>query len=473
MNGAPLAADFPAATREQWLSLVEKTLKGAALDTLNSQTADHLTIEPLYAPARVAPAPIRPHHADAAWDIRAPIRHPHRDRANAQLRQALAGGAASVLLRLDASGQDGVAVGSAADLEQVLDGVLIDIAPIALDAGFLGPQAADWLAEVGKASPAAQFAFYLDPLSAFARTGASPGPIESHMIAAANTAVRLAESYPKASLFLASGAVVHEAGGSEAQELAFMAAAGVAYAKALARAGMGLPAALAGIVVGVAADADYFVSIAKLRAARLIWTRILEACGADASMRLEARSSQRMLTAADPWTNLIRLTTAGFAGAVGGADVLALGAFTDALGLPTDFALRQARNTQLILMEEAHVGRVSDPGAGAGYLEHLSQDLAGAAWAQFQVIEAAGGLVAALASGHFAAKVEDARTALAAKLAAGEAKIVGVTDFKNADARAVDVEAAAPVTASAPDPRLPGPDGRCPPLTPVRLEALV
>src|SRR2546425_13281314 len=121
-----------------------------------------------------------------------------------------------MLVKIAPPGESGVAVGSADELARLLDGVMVDVAAVALDAGFFGAKAADWLHAVAKSSPAAPLALHLDPLSAFARSGASPGPIESHLIAAAGVAVRLAEPYPKASLFLASGAVVHEAGGSEA-----------------------------------------------------------------------------------------------------------------------------------------------------------------------------------------------------------------------------------------------------------------
>ncbi len=263
-----------------------------------------------------------------------------------------------------------------------------------------------------KASPAAPLAFHLDPLGAFAGAGASPGPIESHLIAAANTAARLSTTHPGASLFLASGVVVHEAGGTAAEELAFALAAALGYAKALVRAGLSMEAALGGIVLGLTTDVDPLLSIAKLRAARILWTRFTQACGAPRPATIEARSSGRMLTRADPWTNLVRLTAAAFAAAVGGADAIVLGAFTDALGAPAPFAERLARNTQLILMEEGHVGAAIDPAGGAGAFEALTIDLARVAWEQFTVIEAAGGVVAALREGLIARETATARERL-------------------------------------------------------------
>lgn len=464
-----LAAAFPPASAADWQALVAKTLGEAPFESLVKSTPEGLAISPLYTadntPAPPAFAP-RPFDAERPWDLRVAVAHPDPARANQDALRDLEGGAASVLLRLDPTGKDGVAIGSADDLGRALAGVLLELAPVALDAGFLGPKAADWLGAVAKASPAAKLVFNLDPLSAFAAAGSSPGPVESHIVSAATVAARLAETYPEAQLFLASGRVVHEAGGGEAGEVAFAAASAVAYAKALVRAGLTIEDAFGRITLGLSADADYFLTIAKLRAARAVWARIAAASGAAAPARIEARSSHRMLARQDAWTNMLRLTSAAFGAAVGGADSIVLGAFTDALGLPTAFARRQSRNTQLVLMEEAHVGRVADPAAGAGYVEAMTDQIARAAWAAFQAIEAQGGLVAALSSGHVAGEVEKVR---AAREAAGQPKIVGVTAFPPTQDSAVEVERAEPRAAAAPSVNLPGPDGACPALKPVRL----
>jgi methylmalonyl-CoA mutase len=465
----PLAADFPPADRQAWLSLVERTLKGAPLASLTRHTLEGVAIEPLYEAGLPAPAPAK---SAPGWDVRTIVRHADPAAANEAALADLAQGAQSVLLRLDPEGRDGVAAGSAEDLARALDGVMLDVAPVGLDAGFLGPKAADWLAVAAKDAPAAQLSFHLDPLSAFARAGVSPGPIEAHLISSATVGARLAEPYPKASLFLASGQVAHEAGAGEAAELAIAMAAAFAYAKALVRAGLSMQDAFDRITLGLAVDADYFVSIAKLRAARRLWARLAEACGAAAPARIEARSSARMLTAADPWTNMVRLTAAAFAGAVGGADALVLGAFTDALGAPTAFARRQSRNIQLVLQEEASLGRVIDPAGGCGFLEALTDELARAAWAEFQAIEAAGGVVRALESGHIAEVAGRARQALQDRIADRTVRILGVTDFPIADGREAEIAPNAPRRAEAPSPRLPGPDSRCPALAAIRLESL-
>lgn len=460
---------FPPATAADWRALVEKTLKDAPFESLQRRTLEGLPVAPLYeaASAGAAFAP-RPHDADRPWDLRAPIAHPDPSRARTDLLADLEGGAASGLIVIDPTGANGIAAGSAADLARVLDGVMLELAPIALDAGFHGPKAADWLSSVAKGSPTALLLFHMDPLSTFATAGESPGPIESHLVSAATVGARLAEAYPKAGLFLASGRVIHEAGGGEAGELAFMLASALAYAKALVRAGLPMDRAFSAIHLGLSADPDYFATLAKLRAARVLWARLTAACNVDVPARIEARSSHRMLAVQDPWTNMLRLTSAAFGAAVGGADAVVLGAFTDAIGLPTAFARRQSRNAQLVLMEEAHLGRVADPAAGSGYVEALTDEMARAAWAQFQAIEANGGVIAALASGHIAAEVA---TVCAARDAAGPPKIVGVTAFPPTQDAPVEVERPTPRSVDAPSSRLPGPDGHCPPLVPIRLAA--
>jgi methylmalonyl-CoA mutase len=451
-----------------WVKAAERALKGSSPDALALSTFEGVTIAPLYGPAsgpaRAGALPRGRREPD--WDVRAEIVAADPAAANRQALEALAGGCTSLLLHAGASG-----VRSREDLRRTLDGVVLEAAPVALDAGMLGPLAAEWLAEAAKDAPSARLAFHLDPLGAFAEAGESPGPIEAHLHRAASVAAGLAPTYPEASLFLASGRAVHEAGGSAAEELGVMAAAALAYARAMSEAELPIATAFMRLVLGVSADADYLISIAKVRAAREIWGRIMAACGVEAPARIEVRSSRRMLTAADPWTNLLRLTVAGFAGAAGGADALVLGAFTDALGPPGARAARLARNTQLILLDESGVGRVEDPAAGAFAFEALTDQLARQGWKVFQTIEAEGGLAAALASGLIARDVAEVREARHLAVAEDRTPILGVTRYPDPAPVTVelDVEASAGMAQSLPDIRLPGPDSRCPALQPMRL----
>jgi methylmalonyl-CoA mutase len=452
-DASVLDPGFPPAGEEAWRALVAKTLGDKPFESLNKTTAEGLPIAPLYAASTApAPFPARPFDAERPWDLRVASAQADPTKVNAELLADLEGGAASVIVAGHATPEA---------LNAALAKIIVELAPVGLDAGFAGAKAADALHAVAKSSPGAKLNFNLDPLSAFAEAGASPGPVESHIVSAATVAARHAQTYPHAQLFLASGRVAHEAGGGEALEVAVAAAAAIAYAKAMVRAGMAVDEAFARITLGLAADADYFLTIAKLRAARAVFARIATASGAAAQARIEARTSRRMLTAQDPWTNMIRLTAAGFGAAVGGADAVVLGAFTDALGLPTAFGRRQSRNTQLVLMEEAAVGRIADPAAGSGYLDNLTDQIARAAWAHLQAFEAAGGIVAALEKGLVAREVE------AAVAGRGDPKILGVTAFPPTEKSVVDVDASAP--ARPPEVRLPGPDSTCPALKAVRL----
>ncbi|HEY2049578.1 MAG TPA: methylmalonyl-CoA mutase family protein [Caulobacteraceae bacterium] len=453
-----LADLFPHATRADWLALVEKTLKGAGVETLETRTPDGLTVKPLYAADDAPPSASMAREA-SGWDVRAAVAT--GEEANAHALDALAGGATSLLVDARDGGKT---------LAQTLDGVVTEVALVALDSGSKGLEAAHALNLVAKASPAARLAFHIDPLSAFAETGGAAPSIEVQISAAAGLAAQLAETYPKASLFLASGRVVHEAGGAPATEIAFAAAAALAYAKALTAAGVEMAQAWKQIVLGLSIDAEPIGSVAKLRAARRVWDRVTGACGATVPAHIEARSSRRMLARADHWTNLIRLTAAGFAAAVGGADAIVLGAFDEPLGrAPELLARRQARNIQLILMEEAKLGAASDPAAGCWALEAQTDALARAAWERFTAIERLGGLSAALTTGAIARDVEAACTNLQAALADKSRRIVGVTDFRPSD---LPPDEANPPLGRSPDAPPPDPVSRCPPLAPIRLEDL-
>ena len=431
-----LADGFAPAGRDAWRSLAEKSLKGAAVDSL-SRTIEGVTIEALYAAEGSrgpAPPPARTRSDDGRpWDVRAPVST--RD----EILEALAGGAASVLLTV--RGEE------AAELDSRLEGVLIDVAPIALDAGRDGLVAARALSHAAKASPAAPLAFHLDPLGF---EGSDAATIRQW----AGVAAELGTTHPRANLYLADGARMHDAGGSPAWELAFAVAAGLAHVKALTQAGLAVGDAFSRVVIALAVDNKPLIGVAKLRAARLMWARITSASGAATPAVIEARSSYRMLTIADPWSNLVRLTQAGFTGAVGGADAVVLHPHDRAGAAGDPLSARFTRNIGLILMEEAHLGAVDDPTGGAWAFEALTADLARDAWAIFNRIEREGGAAQALRSGMVAEAAAASVAELAASIGGKTTRIVGVTDFR-ADA---PPEAFDPVTAA--------------PLAPIRLEAL-
>ncbi len=451
---------FPTPSPADWRSLAEKALKDRPLESLVHLDADGLAIRPLYAAATGGEPVSAPRPSDAegrAWDVRTLVEGDDPTAVNAAVLADLEGGAASVLLK-------GAMLADSEPLARALEGVALELAAVGLDAGLDGPEAANALAVAAKGSPRARLMFHMDPLSAFAEAGTAPRAIGEHLTLAANTAARHAGAYPEASFFLASGRVVHEAGGSIGQELGFVAANAVALVRAAVAAGMTAEAALQGTVLGVSLDQEYFDGLAKVRALRLMWRSIGQAFGAEAPAVIEARSSRRMLSARDPWPNLLRLTAAGFAGAVGGADAVVLDGLSRANGRSDAFARRQARNTQAVLMEEAHLGRVDDPASGSWFLDARTRDLAEAGWAEFQRIEGEGGLIIALRTGDIQDRVAAARAEREAALADGHAWMVGVTKFVDPDPRPAPFEAEPTAV------RQTGGDA-CDPLIPVRFAA--
>jgi methylmalonyl-CoA mutase len=226
------------------------------------------------------------------------------------------------------------------------------------------------------------------------------------------------------------GRIYHEAGATEAQELAGILAAAAWWLRALHEAGAPANDIVPFLGASVAVDCGQFLCIAKLRALRLAWARLQELCGTPQdALAIHAETSRRMLTRADAATNLLRTTLAAFAGGVGGADTLTVLPHTAALGLPDANARALARNIQHLLMEEAHLYRVGDPGAGSGAIEALTAALAERAWSEFQAIEREGGIVASLGAGAFQARIAEARSALQKEVTDGEVPLVGATIY--------------------------------------------
>ncbi|KAF0186448.1 MAG: methylmalonyl-CoA mutase subunit beta [Hyphomonadaceae bacterium] len=442
----PLAADFPDQDEARWRALAEAALKGAPWDRLVARTADGVSVQPLYRETDIATAGdpsgapgqapfVRGGHAtrDAflPWQIRQSVEAPEPEAAQAEVMADLERGASSIELVVDPAGAGGVKIASPADLKTALDGVLVDLAPIALDAGAAGLATAKLLAEFLKdAGPAAAPpAFNIDPVGALMREGAiADGALKD----AAAFAATQRDRFPKATWLRADARLVHEAGGSEAQEIAAALSSGIASLRALTDAGFPIDDAGGAILFTVSVGPDILVETAKLRALRLTWARVMEASGAKPEARaaqIHAVTSRRMMTRHDAWTNMLRTTAAAFAAAVGGAEAITVLPFTDALGRPTPFSRRIARNTQLILMEESHLGHVIDPAGGAWFVEKLTRDLAEEAWKEMQGIEAQGGIIAALTNGVVQHEVELIRQKRQKAFATRRESVTGVTDF--------------------------------------------
>jgi len=433
-----LAADFAPATYDDWRRLVDGVLKGAPFDRLVGKTADGLKIDPIYPRARGAAA-IAGRPAAAPWRIMQRIDHPDAGEANAQALHDLENGATGLtLVFAGANGAHGFGLEPTAEaVEKVLDGVFVDAGiSIELQVGPQSRMAAIHLAEYVKRrglDPAAcDIHFGLDPIGACAVWGSSPYAWAEIVPAVTGAIKGLAAMGFKGPFAVADGRLIHDAGGSEVQELAFVLAAGTAYLRALESAGVALEDARSMIYARLSADADQFLTLAKFRALRLLWARIEQACGLTPKpLFVAAETAFRMLTQRDPYVNMLRATIATFSAGLGGANAVAVLPHTLALGLPDPFARRVARNTQLVLLEESNLARVSDPAAGSGGIESLTQALCEAAWALFQEIEKAGGVFAALEQNLIQRKVAATRALREQNIARRKEVLTGATEFPN------------------------------------------
>ncbi len=434
----PLAADFPAPSRDEWMSLVEKVLKGADFHKkLVSRTADGIEVQPLYvrgdAPPDAAGFPgsdpftrgagATPRD-DGRWDVAVSVDHPDVATANRIALDELLRGASSLLLHL---GDDGVKVNSADELDRLLEGVHLEMLPVVVAPHTDAARHAEWLRAVwsrrGLAGDAVSGSLGFDPLG----TGDPDG-----LAAASAAAVSCAADHPRVRAFVVDAGRYVDAGATPAQQLAAMLATGAAYLRAMDAEGLDPTTAASQIEVHLSLDADFFGGITLCRAARRVWAAMLAECGVAADgrgLRLHVSTAARMMTRRDPWVNLLRVTSATFASALGGADSILARSFDSELGVPDEFGRRLARNTHLLLQEESNVGRVLDPAGGSWYVETLTEQLAHVAWELFAGIEADGAMAAVLADGSWAAKIDGAWRAREGALATRRVPVTGVSEF--------------------------------------------
>lgn len=449
-SAIPLASDFEAATRDQWLALVDKAIKGADFEKkLVGRTADGIRLEPIYTrgtaePQRQTAVPGQAPFTRGAsgtvdglgWEIRQGISAGDPDRANTEIMTELKGGTNGIALDIEAPGQAGCRIRSAADMAAALSGMRLDLAPVELRAGLGAADAASHilaaLPGLGLAPKSAQIFLGLDPIGSLARWGTLPAPIEQ-TLAETMALVREAQAAaPLARPVRVDGSIYHEAGATDAFELAALGATLIAYLRMFEAAGIAPADALKQISFTLSADTDLFATVAKLRAARrLIW-RIADASGAGDGARnlhISARASMRIMAQRDPWTNMLRSTLSCAGAALGGADAITVLPFTAALGEADDFARRCARNIQIVLQEESWLGRVVDPMGGSWFIEALTDETAKAAWALMQEIEGKGGILAALEQGFIQDRVGADAAARAKAIATGKQDLTGVSAF--------------------------------------------
>ena len=327
----------------------------------------------------------------ADWDVRTRVVESDPRRAAAAAIEDLGNGGTSLWITV---GGNGTRVD---DLPLVLDEVYLDLAPVIVQAtGDVPNLEVAWaLAELLLRTDAVHPSTNLgaDPLGRAVRTGTAPvlGELPEIVELALRSGVRAA---------VVDATVAHQAGAAEVGELGYAVAVGVAYLREIVGAGVPIDRALSMIEFRYAATADQFLTMAKFRAARLLWHRVAQLSGASPAAGGQAQhavTSWPMMTRYDPWTNLLRTTLAAFAAGVGGAAAVTVHPFDAALGVPEQLGRRLARNTSTLLLAESHIGAAVDPVGGAPAVEALTAELAAAGWAEFQQIEAAGGVAAALA----------------------------------------------------------------------------
>ena len=346
--------DFPVATAETWRARAAAILKGESADKLASLTTDGIRVEPLYQQIKGARADRASH---GPWTVLQRVDHPNGMKANAQALEDLENGAGGLAIVL-----------KDVDVARVLKDVALHAVHTRLEGGEVLAKAL--AAYVGKQP--------IDP----ARVSVSFGLNDAGHV---NELVAQGFEGP---FIEADGRMVYELGASEAQELACVLAQIVGALRKLDRLS---PETIVGATL--VANQDMFLTLAKFRAIRLLWARVLEASGiTHQPLRLHGETSRRMMARLDPHTNILRATAAVFGAGLGGTDTFTVLPFSIAQGLPDAFARRMARNTQLVLLEESHLWRVADPASGSGYVEFLTSELCEHAWTIFQGIEKSGKL---------------------------------------------------------------------------------
>lgn len=464
--------DFLPVRYDAWRKLAEEGLAGAPFEKkLVTHTYEGFDVQPIYTRADQLgegdplgfpglPPFVRGSRplgtVVGGWDLRQEYAHPDLSQTNRTILSDLAGGVSSLQLRLDAAAcqgfdpdderadrpirghGDGVAAYSADDLDVALANVLLDAIGVALDAGAAFLPAAAALVAVwrrrGVAADQVRGAFNADPLAALSRNGRLPVEPSASLGQMAELAAWTASHYPNVTAVGVDTATYHHAGATAAQDVAFSMATALEYLRAMTAAGMDINAAARQILFRYSVGTHHFLSIAKLRAARRLWSRVVEVCGGSpdaAAMTMHVRTSDRVLTQRDPYVNLLRNTVGAFSAGVAGADIVTSIPFDYMVGLPSDFSRRIARNTLLVLQEEAQLHRVVDPAGGSWFLDKLTEQVAETAWQVFQQIERDGGMLQAIESGSVAGQIDAAFTPRAKDIALRKEGITGVSEFPN------------------------------------------
>ncbi len=469
--------DFPPVDYDQWRELAEAALKGVQFEKkLVTHTYEGLDQQPVYTrkdqigEGAGSGLPGWPPFVRGAsklgsvrtgWDLRQEHSAPKPSAANEAILADLEGGVSSLLLVLDRAtragfdadddratdlaGYGGLMAYHVDDLDRALADVQLSLIGMSFEAGAAFLPAAALLVSLWQRrqlSPTdVRGAMNADPLAVLAREGHLPVSLETALAQMSSLAKWISENYPRVTAVGVDTSPYHHAGATAAQDLAFAMATAVQYLRSMTGNGMSIDTAARQILFRISIGTHHFLSIAKLRAGRRLWARVVDACGGSAdsgAMHVHARTSERVLTRHSPYMNLLRNTVGVFAAGIGGAEAITSLPFDYATGQTDNFSRRVARNTGLILQEESHLHRVIDPAGGSWFLENLTDQIANKAWGIFQEIERQGGMIPALESGWAAEQIDSAFALRAKDIATRKEGITGVSEFPNLDEERIE-----------------------------------
>jgi methylmalonyl-CoA mutase len=474
--------EFPLASIETWSKAAAKSAPLGNVDALNWLTPDGITVKPLYTAADIQNLPyantlpgFEPYlrgpqatmYAVRPWTIRQYAGFSTAEESNAFYRKALAAGGQGVSVAFDLAthrgydsdhprvtgdvGKAGVAIDSVEDMKILFDQIPLDSVSVSMTMnGAVLPVLAGYVVaaeEQGVSQDKLSGTIQNDILKEFMVRNTYIYPPAPSMRIIGDIIEYTARNMPKFNSISISGYHMQEAGANQALELAFTLADGKEYVKTAIAKGMDVDAFAGRLSFFWAIGMNFYLEVAKMRAARLLWCRIMK--GFDAKnpkslmLRTHCQTSGWSLTEQDPYNNVVRTTIEAMAAVFGGTQSLHTNSFDEAIALPTEFSSRIARNTQLIIQEETHITNVIDPWAGSYMMEKLTQDMADAAWKIIEEVEAMGGMTKAVDSGWAKLKIEAAAAEKQARIDSGKDVIVGVNKYKlktesEIDARDID-----------------------------------
>ena len=461
--------EFPAASLQAWAKAAAKSAPGGDVDALNWQTPDGISVKPLYTAEDTKDLPhtntlpgFEPFirgpqatmYAVRPWTIRQYAGFSTAEESNAFYRKALAAGGQGVSVAFDLAthrgydsdhprvtgdvGKAGVAIDSVEDMKILFDQIPLDKVSVSMTMnGAVLPVLAGYVVaaeEQGVSQDKLSGTIQNDILKEFMVRNTYIFPPAPSMRIIGDIIEYTAQKMPKFNSISISGYHMQEAGANQALELAFTLADGKEYVKTALAKGLDVDGFAGRLSFFWAIGMNFYLEVAKMRAARLLWCRIMKEFEPknpkSLMLRTHCQTSGWSLTEQDPYNNVVRTTIEAMAAVFGGTQSLHTNALDEAIALPTEFSARIARNTQLIIQEETHITNVIDPWAGSYMMEKLTQDMADAAWAIIEEVEAMGGMTKAVDSGWAKLKIEAAAAEKQARIDSGKDVIVGVNKYK-------------------------------------------